>query len=166
MRRIGLLLAATLLAACGGGSKRAADPQVRAADIPAAVRAVEQALGGPQRYTEINANADGVSLFVTSGDANEVAYFFHGGTLDPPDPPVARQSEPFALDGVPLDMGARLVARIEQQFAGAVVTRLALVDLPDQNLGWALTHRSASGGLLNSFFSTTGDAESAVPAGG
>jgi hypothetical protein len=160
-----VLVIGALTAGCSSGGK-AADPQVRAVDIPVAVRAVEQAAGGPQRYTEINANTDGVTLFVASGDSDEVSYFFHDGTLDPPGAPAPRQDEPFALDGVPLDVGAQLVMRIEQQFKGAAVTRLALIDLPDQGLGWALTHRSASGGLLNSFYSPAGDVKVAVPAGG
>jgi hypothetical protein len=160
-----LLVVGALVAGCGGSTK-ATDSQVRAADIPAAVRAVEQAAGGPQRFTEINVNADGVTLFVASGDTDEISYFFHDGTLDPPSTPSPRQDEPFALDGVPLDVGAQLVTRIEQQFKGAVVTRLALIDLPDQGLGWALTHRSASGGLLNSFYSPTGEVKVAVPADG
>jgi hypothetical protein len=56
--------------------------------------------------------------------------------------------------------------RIEQQFKGAVVTKLALVDLPGQGLGWAMTDRSASGGLLNSFYAPTGEVKVAVPADG
>jgi hypothetical protein len=154
-----------LLVGCGG-AKKASDPQIRAGDIPAAVHAVEQAAGGPQRYTEINANIDGVTLFVASGDNDEVSYFFHAGTLDPPGAPAPRQDEPFALDGVPLDVAAQLVTRIEQQFKGAVVTKLALVDLPGQGLGWAMTDRSASGGLLNSFYAPTGEVKVAVPADG
>jgi hypothetical protein len=162
---VGVLLAVSAVAAGCGGAKKAADPQIRAGDIPAAVHAVEQAAGGPQRYTEINANIDGVTLFVASGD-NEVSYFFHKGTLDPPSAPAPRQGEPFALDGIPLDVAAQLVTRIEQQFKGAVVTKLALVDLPDQGLGWAMTDRSASGGLLNSFYAPTGEVKVAVPADG
>jgi hypothetical protein len=159
-----VLVVAAQLVGCSS-TKKAADPHVRAGDIPAAVHAVEQATGGPQRYTEINTNIDGVTLFVASGDTDEVSYFFHDGTLDPPSAPALRQDEPFALDGVPLDVAAQLVTRIEQQFKGAVVTKLALIDLPDQGLGWALTHRSASGGLLNSFYSPTGEVKVAVPAG-
>jgi hypothetical protein len=107
-----------------------------------------------------------VTLFVASGDTDEVSYFFHNGTLDPPGAPTPRAGPPFAVDGVPLDVGAQLVTRIEQQFKGAVVTRLALIDLADQGLGWAVTHRSPSGGLLNSFYSPTGEVKVAVPADG
>jgi hypothetical protein len=162
-RGLTVLLVVAVLTSCAG-AKKSADPQVRAGDIPAAVRAVEQAAGGPQHYTEINANTDGVTLFVASGDNDEVSYFFHDGTLDAPGGPMPRQDVPFALDGVPLDVAAQLVTRIEDQFKGAVVTRLALIDLPDQGLGWAVTHRSASGGLLNSFYSPAGEVKAAVPA--
>jgi hypothetical protein len=166
VRRVAVLLATGVLLAGCSSTKKAADPRIRAGDIPAAVQAVEKAAGGPQRYTEINANTDGVTLFVASGDADEVSYFFHDGMLDPPGAPTPRQDERFALDGIPLDVAAQLVDRIEQQFKGAVVTKLALIDLPDQGLGWALTHRSASGGLLNSFYSPTGEVKVAVPADG
>jgi hypothetical protein len=166
VRRVVVLLATGALLVGCGSTKKAAESRIRAGDIPAAVQAVEKAAGGPQRYTEINANTDGVTLFKASGDADEVSYFFHDGTLDPPGLPAPRQGEPFALDGIPLDVGGQLVSRIEDQFKGAVVTKLALVDLPGQGLGWALTHRSASGGLLNSFYSPTGEVKVAVPADG
>jgi hypothetical protein len=162
-RRLTVLVAVALMTSCGSAQK-SASPHVRADEIPAAVHAVEQATGGPQRYTEINANTDGVTLFVASGETDEVSYFFHDGTLDAPSSPTPRQNPPFALDGVPLDVAARVVTRIEDQFKGAVVTKLALIDLPDQGLGWAVTHRSASGGLLNSFYAPTGEVKAVAPA--
>jgi hypothetical protein len=49
---------------------------LRVADIPAAVAAVEAALGGPQQYAEINATPEGVNLFVRGSETEELAYFY------------------------------------------------------------------------------------------
>jgi hypothetical protein len=132
--------------------------ELRAGDLGAAVAAVEAALGGPQQYAEINATTEGVNVFVASSATEEVAYFYRSddAALDPPAGPDPLQSTPFALDGVDVGIAPSLVQQLQEQFPGSEVVQLALVDIEEQGLVWALRSRSARGGLLNVFFSPSG----------
>jgi hypothetical protein len=136
---------------------------LKVGDLAAAVQAVEATRGGPQRYVELNATPDGVNVFVAEA-GDELAYYFTGGQLQPPAAPVPQSSPPFTLDGVDLGLAPALVERTQQQFPGSVVTSLALVDVDDQGLRWALRSRSARGGLVNVFYTPTGELASVAPA--
>jgi hypothetical protein len=136
------------------------------ADIPAAVAAVEAARGGKQQYTEINAVAGGVNLFVSAGSNQEVAYYYSAGKLGDPAAPAAATNQPFALDGVALDAGPRLIDQTQKQFPGAVVVSAAIFLVPGQGLSWALQSQSPKGGLLNVAYSPDGaNLKSVAPAG-
>ena len=169
---VGLVAAVCLgVSACADddGGTGAIDTAVRAgtvlavADVAPAIAAVETARGGPQRYTEINANADGVSLFVAVDERHEVAYLYADGVLGRPDPPVALTSAPFTLAGVNRELAPDLVRRTQQQLPGAEVTALALVQPPEVGLVWALKSRSPRGGVLNVLYSPTGQLLSVAP---
>jgi hypothetical protein len=167
------------LAACSSGGKAGppstttattAAPVVGtgldAADIPTAVAAVEAARGGKQQYTEINAAAGGVNVFVSAGGQQELAYYFSAGKLADPGAPEAATNEPFALDGVALDAGARLIDQTQKQFPGAVVVSAAIFVVPGQGLSWALQSQSSRGGLLNVVYSPDGASlRSVAPSG-
>ena len=162
--------ACAALAACSDGDgDRTIDTAVRVGTVLAvdevapAIAALEAARGGAQRYTEINANADGVSLFVAVDEGHEVAYLYADGVLGPPDPPVPLTGAPFTLDGVDRHLAPELVRRTQQQLPGAEVTALALVQPPDVGLVWALKSRSPRGGVLNVLYSPTGQLLSVAP---
>lgn len=138
------------------------DTVLRVDLIAPAIDAVEAERGGPQRYTEINVNPEGVTLFVAIDDANEVAYFYDGD-LDAGAAPTPLTSTPYALDGVGRELAPDLVKRTQADLPGSQVTRLALVTTPDLGLVWALASRSARGGMLNVFYSPSGALLSAVP---
>jgi hypothetical protein len=136
---------------------------LKVGDLAAAVQAVEATRGGPQRYVELNATPDGVNVFVADA-GDELAYYYTGGQVQPPGAPVPQSSPPFTLDGVDLGLAPALVERTQQRFPGSVVTSLALVDVDDQGLRWALRSRSARGGLVNVFYTPTGELASVAPA--
>ena len=108
MRRALLLVALLVVAAaaCSRSSGSATTTTTRAALtlrldlVPAAVTAVEAALGGPQQYTEINAFEQGVNLFVATADGKELPYVYRDGTgLEAPPAPGFR---PTSRPGCPV----------------------------------------------------------------
>lgn len=65
-----------------GGECAPVEPTLRVDQIADAVAAVEQQLGGPQRYFEINATPLLVNLFVASADGTSVTpYLYAAGKL-------------------------------------------------------------------------------------
>jgi hypothetical protein len=164
------VLATGLMAGCSSGTARpptstAAPPAsvLQAAEFPAAVRAVEAARGGPQRYVELNATPDGVNVFVAVDASDEVAYHYADGALDAPGPEQPRTSTPFTLDGVDVGLADDLVAETQARLPGATVVRAALLDLPEQGLRWAMRSRSPRGGLLDVVYTPDGDLVSVAP---
>lgn len=158
-----LLLLVASLAACSSGDGGGDTPAVetttplRVADVPAAVAALEERLGGPQQYTEINTTTDGVNLFVATTPSTESPWFFRsGGGLEAPPADVAAAGTPFAVAGLDLSLGADLVLQVQRQLPGAVVLSCALVQVPDQGLVWALRSRSVRGGELDVLFAPDG----------
>jgi hypothetical protein len=132
--------------------------ELRVGDLPAAVAAVEAELGGSQRYAEINLTTGGVNLFVASSDTEELAYYYDSttGELQAPDAPTPLSGPPFTLDDLDLTLAPSLVQQLQDQFPGSQVLQVAVVQLEDQGLVWALRSQSALGGLLNVFFAPTG----------
>lgn len=138
------------------------DTLLRVDLVAPAIAAVEGERGGPQRYTEINVNPEGVTLFVAVDDATEVAYFYDG-VLDAGAAPAPLTGTPYSLDGVGRELAPDLVQRTQADLPGSQVTQLAFVTTPDLGLVWALASRSARGGTLNVFYTPSGELLSAVP---
>ena len=129
---------------------------LRVGDIPAAVTAVEQRLGGPQRYSEINVTNEGVNVFVVFDDAHEQTWFFNGHALqDPGDVKRTEEHKPFTLESVRLEMAAKLARSVLDRFPGATLLQLALIR-PDEPVVWAVRTRGPLGGIAETFFSTDG----------
>jgi hypothetical protein len=170
VRHLLLALSVAVVAACSGGGSSAPKVEtttpLRIADVPAAVAALEQRLGGPQRYTEINATPDGVNLFVANAAGGESPWFYRSGHgLEPPPADGVAAATAFGLAGVDLTLGTELVLQVQQQFPEAVVESVALVDLPGRGLVWAVRSRSVKGGELDLLFSPDGQLLSAAPSG-
>jgi hypothetical protein len=129
---------------------------LRVGDIPAAVAAVEQRLGGPQRYSEINAAKEGVNVFVVVDDAHEQTWFFNGHTLQGPgEVEPTEDHKPFTLESVKLDVAATLARSVLDRFPGATLIQLALIR-PDEGVIWAVRTRGSLGGIAETFFNTDG----------
>ena len=156
MRWVASLAAAFVLAACSSPSPAPGATSV-AGEIPAAVAASKA-----QRFTEINASVDGVTLFIADG-ALERSVVYRSGRLDAPSAPQNGSGNPFDAAKVRLSLGADLVKQVEAQFPGSRVTTVALLEVPPNGLVWALRSRSSKGGLLNLLFTPDGAPLSAVP---
>jgi hypothetical protein len=173
MRRALTLVALLVVAAaaCSGSSGSATTTTTRAAPtlrldlVPAAVLAVEAALGGPQHYTEINAFEQGVNLFVATADGKELPYVYRDGTgLEAPPAPQPADGTPFATAGVALDAGARLPADVESRLPGAVPVTAALVQRPIDGLVWDVRVIGAKGSELDVLYTPQGVLLSVVAA--
>jgi hypothetical protein len=128
---------------------------VRAADIPRAVAALEGRIGRNQRYTEINATADGVNLFVVQPDGQERAWFFANGTIEGPGTAAPAQAKAFALDGVDLSLALKIARGVVEQFPGSRLAGFALVDQQGR-LIWSARAVSSRGGTIEAYFTTDG----------
>jgi hypothetical protein len=148
-------------AACSssGGSPSTTDAAAaRIDDVAPAIAAVEAARGGPQRYTEINANESVVNLFVALPDGTEVAYVFRDGKLEPPAEPTAQQpgAKPFDLASVDLAAVSGFEALLEHDLPDTVLRRLTLVEIPDKGLNWVATVVNSKGSPIDVVFSPSG----------
>ena len=131
---------------------------LRVGDIPAAVAAVEQRLGGPQRYSEIKAVADGVNVFVVDDaeDTRDRVWFFDGHTLQGPgDPESIEGRTPFTVNEVKLDIAAKLARFVLDRDRGAALAEFALLR-QNESVIWAVAARSPRGGRVESFFTADG----------
>ena len=170
MRRlVAVVVAASvgLLGACSrggsGGSDTTAAP-VRLGDVATAVRQVEAARGGPQRFTEINANQKYVNLFVALDDGTEVSYVFTDGKLGPPTAPApqAAGATPFDLSTVDLTKVAGFADLLRSQLPRATLERVTLVVVPDKGLNWVATMTGEKGTPFDVVISPAGAIVGAV----
>ena len=113
---------------------------MKLAEIAPAVKAVEAALGGPQQYTEINADIQNVNLFVAKSDGTELAYLYQNGALSPPDAPTSQEAGAvtFSLDSVNLDAVAGFQDLLGGQMPGATIARVVLVSNSADGFVWHL----------------------------
>jgi hypothetical protein len=149
--------AVVALLVVGSGSS---EPRLtlRAELVPAAVAAVEERLGGGQRYTEVNATAEGVNVFVAGAGGTEASWSYAGGLLDGPGPSVVAGPEhpEFTLDGVAVDRAEELARAAQEQFPTATLTRFALRKAGDGTVVWSIALRSSRGGLIEVTFTGAG----------
>lgn len=98
----GLVLAVSLLTSCGGDGGRPERPALD--QIAPAVAAVEEQLGGPQQYFEINATPQAVNLFVADAAKTTVTpYVYVGGALAESGPPRGAEGNTFAASALTFD---------------------------------------------------------------
>jgi hypothetical protein len=158
VKKLLLALAVVFAAACSGGSgsSKTAAPPLRIDLAPAGVAAVEAVRGGPQQYTEINAFNQGVNLFVATGDGNELAYVYRDGTLEPPGSPEPASGTPFALQGVAVDAGARLLADVKTRLPEVTPVAITLVQRPIEGLVWDVGVLGEKGGRIDMLYTPAG----------
>lgn len=131
---------------------------VRAGDMAPAAKALETKLGGPQRYTEINATDKGVNLFVAVDGANEVAWYYEAGRLDGPGPSQAAAPDhtPFGLENVALGRAAGIARNAVDRSPTATMRAFTLRQEGQLGLVWALDFQSSRGGLLHMTYAPGG----------
>ncbi len=127
--------------------------------------AVEQARGGPQRYTEINVGPDLVNLFVVVDDTTELAYVYRNGKLEAPREPTPRlaDSTEFDLANVDVNAVAGFDDRLFEDLPDSELTRLGLIDSPPTGLAWRALLTSAKGGTFEVIFGPDGSLIGALP---
>ena len=136
MRRslIGLLAVSLSFGSCGGDDA-VDDAPALAADLLAAVAAVEAELGTGQEYFEVTAAVLVTNVFVAVDDASAaIPYVFVDGKLLPPEP---------RLDGA---SGFTFTAAAIEFDADAVLSRLA-DELPDATIE-SLSVEGGAGGVV------------------
>lgn len=150
---VGLVGVAGVVVGCGGGSGD--DPDARPPAPPAvdqivpAMAAVEDELGGPLRYFEINADPVFVNLFVASDDGSAATpYRFVAGVLGPPGEPLAVGSgTTFVGSDVDLDP-SRVLAGVAAELETSTIERFVVSAAADGAPRYEVEVRSSRGGRL------------------
>jgi hypothetical protein len=156
-------------AACGddgGGDDTADVPQPSVELIDPAVAAVENELGGPQDYFEINVTGPTVNLFVAADDASSVTtYRYLGGELLPPDPPQDASGSTFRADAIAFDPDT-ILERIDDELDDPIVTRFVVVGGPGGAVQYAATVTSEQGGQFDVLLAPDGTIQGVDPGTG
>ena len=146
------VVVALAVTGCGGdddGSSGDALPLQVDAMAPA-VAAVEDALGGPQRYYEVNATPTLVNVFVAGADGAATAYVYDAvaGTLQAPSEPQPASGETFEWSQADFDTDQVLDQALEQLPSSLPRTFAVTAASPTtvQNL---VTLESTQGGILD-----------------
>lgn len=117
--------------------------------IPAAVTALEELLGGPQEYVEINADSRLVSLITfNSATSQAQAYRYFQGVVTP-------ASEPFAISGgTPLQAEwiafdpEMIFEPLGEEVPNSTVVGFVILAGPDQTATYEAVVQSAQGGQI------------------
>ena len=162
----GALLIAVLVLAAGCGGDDGSDALRPVVDqIAPATAAVEEELGGPQRYFEINATPQLVNLFVARDDGNEVEiYLYHDGELEPPTPPAPASGPTFAASALDFDPDT-VLAQVSEDLPDSDIVVFAVTAGADGAPELSATVQSEQGGLLDIALGPTGEVLSVDPRG-
>lgn len=150
-----LVLAALLVsvpltvAACGDGSDGGADEHALAADLSAAVAAVEEERGGPQEYFEVTALPTLTNVFVAiDGATAAVPYVYRDRRLEPPGPTLEGASgNTFRAASIDVDE-ERVLTRVLAELPDATIESLSVEGSPGAGVRYVVSARSSEGGLL------------------
>lgn len=114
-----------------------------------AVEALEDELGGPQDYFEINADARLVNLFVATDDATTVtAYVYLDGELGPPAPPrEVSAGHTFGANALDFDP-VNVLASVTDELPGSSLDRFVVVGTAAGTARYEVLVRSQQGGAL------------------
>jgi hypothetical protein len=151
-----LLVAVLALAACGGDDEEAVVPLVD--QIAPAIVAVEDELGGPQRYFEINATPQLVNLFV-AGDGEVTPYVYVGGELGPAGAPAAAEGATFTADAVAFDPD-RILDGVRDELPESAIVLFTIAGGPGGAVQYGATVQSERGGTLDVVLDPDGSVQS------
>jgi hypothetical protein len=155
------LVAAVVLAGCGGGGDESTRPAL--ADIAPAVAAVEEELGGPQQYFEINATPQVVNLFVASADGTGVTPFVYvGDALAPAGQPSTAEGNTFAASAMTFDPDT-ILEHVTEDLPGSDIVLFTVVGGPGGAVQYSAGVQSAEGGTLDVVLGADGSVQSVDP---
>ena len=126
-------------ASCGADDDEAVRPVVD--QIVPAIAAVEDELGGPQQFFEINATPQVVNLFVaTDGGTMVTPYVYVGGEVASPAEPTTAEGATFVADAVTFD-AATILDGVTDELPDSDVARLSIVGGPGGAVRYGATVR-------------------------
>jgi hypothetical protein len=116
----------------------------------AAVEAVEAAMGGEQRFYEVNATPTLVNVFVAGADGAATAYVYDAvdEVLDEPAPPQPASGNTFGWSQVDFDPDTVLSAALEE-LPNALPRTFAVTAATAEAIQYLVTLESTQGGVLD-----------------
>jgi hypothetical protein len=124
--------------------------------IRPAIAAVEKALGGPQRYFEVNATPTLVNVYVAESNATRaVAYVFMTGTLQAPAAPQGAGGPTFGAADLTFDE-TRVMATVVGSLPNSTFRLFSAVGVQHGGVSYVVTVDSALGGELEITLGPTG----------
>jgi hypothetical protein len=144
------LLGLAMLGACSDGDDDPPGGLPLVAEIEPAIAAVEDELGGPQDYFEVNATPQLVNLFVaTDGAAAATAYVYLAGELQPPAPPRdVTSGVTFRADALDFDPEV-IFEGVVDELDDPAVTQFVVVGAPGGAVQYSAFVISSEGGVLD-----------------
>jgi len=123
---------------------------LRVESMAAAVGAVETALGGPQRFYEVNATPSVVNVFVAGADGAATAYVYDAAadSLGEPDAPQPASGNTFTWTAVDFDPETVLTDALGQ-LPDALPRTFAVTAASADAVLYQVTLESAQGGVLD-----------------
>lgn len=165
-RRVGaaaLAVAAASFAACGGDDDGPEALRPVVGDIAPAIAAVEDELGGPQQYFEINATPQFVNLFVAVDDATMVeTYLYVDGDLQPPTPKVGAEGPTFVGEDLAFDPDT-IIDGIDAELPESDVVVFSVNEGPRGDPQYTATVQSSQGGAFDVTLAPDGETLSVDP---
>jgi hypothetical protein len=129
---------------------------VRIELIDDAVAAVESALGGPQRFFEVNATPTVVNLFVAVADSTQaVAYVYAAGALEAPAEPVPASGPTFSTADIDFDT-ERVIAQVRAELPESDFRLFSITGLDAGGVQYKVVINSALGAELVVLVSASG----------
>ena len=149
MRRRALLaggflavVAVVAATACGGSDGK--ETSVRLDEIRPAMAAVESSLGGPQRYSEVNATPSEVNVFVVR-DGKDLAYVVRGDDVDAPVGGTAYAGPTFTAEQVVFSPG--VLDGVEAALPNSPVVAFSVTPRQVDGVDYIATVRATGGEL-------------------
>jgi hypothetical protein len=150
------------VSACSSSSSKSAPANPLQLDmIPAAIKALETQLGGPQKYFEINATSTLVNLFVATDNATKAVAYVYAAKLQAPAAPEAASGPIFTAADVEFDPKT-VLTKVLKQLPDSSYRLFAVTGTAAGPAQYVVTVDSSQGGELDVSVTATGDILNAV----
>ena len=158
-----LAVAAASFVACGGDDEDPEGLRPVVGEIAPAIAAVEEELGGPQQFFEVNATPQLVNLFVAVDDATMVeTYLYVDGELQPPTPKAGAEGATFAGADLTFDPDT-VLDQLTEELPESDVVLFTVLGGPGGAVQYSAGVQSKAGGVLEVVLDARGDVESVSP---